>query len=73
MDGVLASAEPAGSLAADRVIAVPTPYGRPAFRRAAGATDLFLALGLASLVGRSENPVVPVPSVLFVEGFASAL
>jgi MFS family permease len=73
MVGVLASAEPAGSLVAGWVIAVRTPRGRPIFWLAAGAAGLFLALGLASLVGRSEHPFVPVLSVLFVGGFASAL
>lgn len=37
------------------------------------AASLFLALVIASLVGRSEHPVVPVLSVLLVGGFASAL
>jgi hypothetical protein len=70
---MLASAEPAGSLVAGLVIAVRTPRGRPIFWLATGAAGLFLALVVASLVGRSERPFVPVLAVLFVGGFASAL
>jgi hypothetical protein len=73
MVGVLASAEPAGSRVAGVVIALRTPRGRPIFWLATGAAALFLALGLASLVGRSEHHFVPVLAVLFVGGFASAL
>ena len=73
MVGVLASAEPAGSLVAGLVIAVRTPRGRPIFWLATGAAGLFLALVVAALVGRSENPFVPVLAVLFVGGFASAI
>jgi len=73
MVGVLASAEPAGSLVAGVVIAVRTPRGRPIFWLATGAAGLFLALVVAALVGRSEHPFVPVLAVLFVGGFASAL
>jgi len=73
MVGVLAAAEPAGSLVAGLVIAVRTPRGRPISWLAAGAAGLFVALGLASFVGRSEHPFAPVLSVLFVGGFASAL
>ena len=73
MVGVLASAEPAGSLVAGMVIAVRTPRGRPIVWLATGAAGLFLALIVASLVGQSEHPYVPVLAVLFVGGFASAL
>ena len=73
MVGVLASAEPAGSLVAGVVIAGRTPRGRPIFWLATGAAGLFLALIVASLVGRSQHPFVPVLAVLFVGGFASAL
>ena len=72
MVGVLASAEPAGSLVAGVVISLRTPRGRPIFWLATGAASLFLALVVASLVGRSEHPFVPVLAVLFVGGFASA-
>jgi len=73
MVGVLASAEPAGSLVAGLLVAVWTPRGRPTFWLATGAAGLFLALSLASIVGRSEHPFSPVLSVLFVGGFATAL
>jgi MFS family permease len=73
MVGVLASAEPAGSLFAGLVIALRPPRGRPILWLAAGAAGLFLALVVASLVGRSKHPFVPVLAVLFVGGFASAL
>ncbi len=75
MVGVLASAEPAGSLVAGLVIAVRTPRG-PIFWLATGAAGLFLALVVVSPVGRSEHPFVPVLavlSVLSVGGYASAL
>jgi len=55
------------------VIAVRTPRGRPIFWLATGAAGLFLALVVAALVGRSENPFVPILAVLFVGGFASAI
>ena len=73
MVGVLASAEPAGSLVAGLVIAVRTPRGRPIFWLAAGAAGFFLSLGIASFAGRSEHPFVPVLGVLFAGGFGSAL
>jgi hypothetical protein len=55
------------------VIAGRTPRGRPIFWLATGAAGLFLALIVASLVGRSQHPFVPVLAVLFIGGFASAL
>ncbi len=70
---MLTSAEPAGSLVAGLVIAVRPPRGRLAFWFAAGAAGLFLALGVASFIGLSEHPFVPVLSVLFVGGCTSAL
>jgi hypothetical protein len=73
MVGVLASAEPAGSLFAGLVIALRPPRGRPILWLAAGTAGLVLALVVASLVGRSEHPFVPVLAVPFVGGFANAL
>jgi MFS family permease len=73
MVGVLASAEPAGSLVAGVLIAVRTPRRCPIFWLASGAAGLFIALVAASLAGRTEHPFVPVLAALFVGGFASAL
>jgi hypothetical protein len=73
MVGVLASVEPAGSLVAGLLVGIWTPRGRSTFWLTTGAAGLFLALRLASFVGRSEHPFSPLLSVLFVGGFASAL
>lgn len=73
MIGVLAAAEPAGSLAAGMLIALRPPPGRPLLWLAGGAVGLFAALMVASALGQLERPLLPVLAVLFVGGTASAI
>jgi MFS family permease len=73
MVGILAAAEPAGSLVCGLLVAAKTPRGPPVFWLAAGATGLFLTLAAVSIVGHLENPLILVLALLFVGGFASAL
>ena len=73
MVGVLAAAEPAGSLLCGVLLAVKTPGGLPLVWLAGGATGLFITLIAVSIVGRVHSPLVPILGTLFVGGLGSAV
>jgi hypothetical protein len=73
MVGVLAAAEPAGSLLCGVLLAVKTPGGLPLLWLAGGATCLFITLIAVSIVGRVHSPLLPILGTLFVGGLGSAV
>lgn len=73
MIGVLAAAEPAGSLLAGLLVALRPLPGRPLRWMAGGAATLFSALALASLLGHRAHPLVPVLATLFLGGVGIAV
>jgi len=72
MVGVLAAAEPAGSLLCGLLLAVKPPGGLPLLWLAGGATVLFIALIAVSMIGRIHSPLLPMLAILFVGGLGSA-
>ena len=72
MIGVLAAAEPAGSLLAGSLVALYPLPGRPLRWLAGGAAGLFAALVAASLLGHAATPVPPVLAMLFLGGIGVA-
>jgi len=73
MIGVLAAAEPTGSLLAGSFIAIHPLPGPPLRWLAAGAAGLFSALAVAALLGHLTQPFMPVLAVLFLGGIGSAI
>ncbi|WP_284946295.1 MFS transporter [Acidisoma cladoniae] len=73
MIGVLAAAEPAGSLLAGTVLALRPARGHPLRWLAGGAAVLFLALVTAALLGMLAHPLLPILIALFLGGLGSAV
>lgn len=73
MIGVLAAAEPAGSLLAGLLVALHPLPGRPLRWMAGGAAALFAALAVASLLGRQAHPLPSVLATLFLGGVGIAV
>ena len=73
MIGVLAAAEPAGSLLAGSLVALRPLPGRPLRWMVGGAATLFSALAVASLLGQRAHPLPPVLATLFLGGVGIAL
>jgi MFS family permease len=72
MVGVLAAAEPAGSLLCGLLLAAKPPGGLPVLWLAGGATGLFISLIAVSMVDRVHSPLLPMLGILFVGGLSSA-
>ncbi|WP_227322816.1 MFS transporter [Acidisoma silvae] len=73
MIGVLAAAEPAGSLLAGIFVALKPLPGHPLRWLAGGATTLFLGLVMASLLGRLPHALIPMLIVFGLGGIGSAV